>query len=151
MIAPGRQSDELFDLMDLFNTSLRLAGIEDKLPADRYMDGVDQTAFLLADEGRSTREKVFIWNEANLMAMRMYEYKIHVKIVEHKAQWLNIDMTTISDVALAPWLFNLYIDPKEEYPVGHRMNAFLASMAAELKGHAATFRKFPPKDIGLGR
>ena len=26
MIAPGRESDELFDLMDLFNTSLHLAG-----------------------------------------------------------------------------------------------------------------------------
>ena len=71
------------------------------------------------------------------MAMRMYEYKIHVKVVEEHAQWLNIDMTTVSDVGLAPWLFNLYIDPKEQYPVGHRMNAFLASMAAELKGHAA--------------
>ena len=49
------------------------------------------------------------------------------------------------------WLFKLYIDPKEEYPVGHRMNAFLASMAAEMKGRAATFQKFPPKDIGLER
>ncbi|WP_245417384.1 hypothetical protein [Aminobacter sp. AP02] len=46
----------------------------------------------------------------------MYEYKIHIKVVETKAQWLNIDMTTVSDVGLAPWLFNLYIDPKEEYP-----------------------------------
>ena len=61
------------------------------------------------------------------MAMRMYEYKIHLKVVQQHAQWLNIDMTTISDVGLAPWLFNLYIDPKEEYPVGHRMNAWLAS------------------------
>ena len=96
MIAPGRQSDELFDLMDLFNTSLHLAGIEDKLPTDRYIDGIDQTSFLLADDGRSNREKVFIWNEADLMAMRMYEYKIHVKVVEEHAQWLNIDMTTVS-------------------------------------------------------
>lgn len=46
--------------------------------------------------------------------------------------------------------FNLYIDPKEEYPVGHRMNAFLASMAQEMKGHAVTFKKYPAKDIGLG-
>ena len=68
------------------------------------------------------------------MAMRMYEYKIHVKVVEEHAQWLNIDMTTVSDVGLAPWLFNLYIDPKEQYPVGHRMNALLASMAAENEG-----------------
>jgi hypothetical protein len=135
--------------LDLFNTSLQLAGAADKIPTDRYIDGIDQTSFLLADDGRSNREKVFIWNEKELMSMRMYEYKIHIKVVEQKAQWLNIDMTTVSDVGLAPWPFNLYIDPKEEYPVGHRMNAFLASMAAELKGHAATFRKYPPKDIGL--
>ena len=95
MIAPGRESDELFDLMDLFNTSLHLAGIEDRLPTDRYIDGIDQTSFLLADDGRSNREKVYIWNEADLMAMRMYEYKIHVKVVESHAQWLDIDMTTV--------------------------------------------------------
>ena len=81
--------------MDLFNTSLGLAGIEDKIPTDRYIDGIDQTSFLLADDGRSNREKVYIWNEADLMAMRMYEYKIHVKVVEEHAQWLNIDMTTV--------------------------------------------------------
>ena len=150
-IAPGRESDELFSLMDMFNTSLRLAGAPDKIPTDRYIDGIDQTSFLLADDGQSNREKVYVWNEHDLMAMRMYEYKIHVKIVEEHAQWLNIDMTTVSDVGLAPWLFNLYIDPKEQYPVGHRMNAFLASMAAELKAHAATFKKYPPKDIGLGQ
>jgi arylsulfatase len=151
MIAPGRESDELFDLMDLFNTTLHLAGVEDSVPSDRYVDGIDQTSFLLADDGQSNREKVFVWNEASLMAMRMYEYKIHVKVVEPKAQWLDIDMTTVSDVGLAPWLFNLYVDPKEEYPVGHRMNAFLAPMAQELKAHAVTFRQYPPKDIGLGQ
>jgi arylsulfatase A-like enzyme len=148
-IAPGRVSDGLFDLMDLFNTSLHLAGVADKLPTDRYIDGIDQTSFLLADDGHSNREKVYIWSERDLMAMRMYEYKIHIKVVEPKAQWLDIDMTTVSDVGLAPWLFNLYIDPKEQYPVGHRMNAFLAPMAAELKAHAATFKKYPPKNIGL--
>ncbi len=150
-ISPGRESDELFDLMDLFNTSLALAGLTDKVPTDRYIDGIDQTSFLLTDDGRSNREKVFIWNESSFMAMRMYEYKMHMKVVQEHAQWLNIDMTTVSDIGLAPWLFNLYIDPKEQYPVGHRMNAFLASMAAEMKGHAATFKKYPPKNIGLGR
>ena len=60
-------------------------------------------------------------------------------------------MTTISNVGLAPWLFNLSIDPKEESSIGHRMNAFLASTAVEMKADAATFKKYPPKDIGLGR
>lgn len=151
MIAPGRESNELFDLMDLFSTSLQLAGALDKAPTDRYIDGIDQTSFLLSDTGKSKREKVYIWSEHDLMAMRMYEYKIHIKVTQAQAQWLDIDMTTKAEVGLAPWLFNLYIDPKEEYAVGHRMNPWLASMAAELKGHAATFKKFPPKDVGLGQ
>ncbi len=151
MIAPGRQSNELFDLMDLFNTALDLAGASGAIPTDRYIDGIDQTSFLIADDGRSKREKVYVWTESDFVAMRMYEYKIMVKVVAPQAQWLDIDMTTVSDVGLAPWLFNLYIDPKEQYPVGHRMNAWLASMAAEMKGHAATFKAYPPKSIGLGK
>ena len=149
MISPGRESDDLFDLMDLFNTSLTLASAADKVPTDRYIDGIDQTSFLLVDDGRSKREKVYIWTERDLMAMRMYEYKIHVKVLQTHAQWLDIDMSTKADVGLAPWLFNLYIDPKEQYPVGHRMNAWLASLATEMKAHAATFKKYPPKQIGL--
>jgi len=148
-ISPGRESDGLFDLMDLFNTCLDLAGAEDRVPDDRYIDGICQTSFLLCDEGQSCREKVYIWAGKDLMAMRMYEYKIHVKVMTTHAQWLDIDMTTVASVGIAPWVFNLYIDPKEEYPVGHRMNAFVAPMLAELKAHAATFRKYPPKDIGL--
>lgn len=151
MIKPGRESDDLFDLMDLFNTSLALAGEADKMPTDRYIDGIDQTSFLLADDGHSKREKVYIWSEQELMAMRMYEYKIHRKVVQPQAQWLDIDMTTVSDVGLAPWVFNLYIDPKEQYPVGHRLNAWMASLAGEMKQHAATFKKYPPKNIGLGQ
>ena len=89
--------------------------------------------------------------EADLMAMRMWEYKIHFKMFMYYAQWLEIDMSTKADFGLAPWLFNLYIDPKEQYPVGHRMNAFLASMAAEAMGIGATFRKYPPKDVGLSQ
>jgi arylsulfatase A-like enzyme len=149
MIAPGRESDELFDLMDLFFTSAALAGATDDVPADRYYDSIDQTSFLLADDGKSNREKVYIWWGKELMAMRMYEYKIHHKVLKTDAAWLNIDMSTIHDVGLAPWLFNLYVDPKEEYTVGHRLNAWLASMGSELKAHAGTFRRYPPKNIGL--
>jgi arylsulfatase len=151
MITPGRQSDDLFDLMDLFNTSLALAGASDRIPTDRYIDGIDQTSFLLADGGLSHREKVYIWSEGTLMAMRMYEYKMHLQVTQAESQWLDIDMSTETHVGLSPWLFNLYIDPKEQCAVGHRMNAWVASMGAEMKAHAATFRKYPPKDIGLGK
>lgn len=127
----------------------RIESIEDMAEADRFSDGIDQTSFLLIDDGRSKREKVYIWNQYTPMAMRMYEYKIHFKVVEPKAQWLWTDMSTTSDYGLAPWLFNLFIDPKEEYTVGHRMSPWLASLAAEFKAQIATFKKYPPKDVGL--
>ena len=41
MISPNRESAELFDLMDLFNTTVALAGASDKIPTDRYIDGIE--------------------------------------------------------------------------------------------------------------
>ena len=149
MIKPGRVSDDVFDLMDLFNTAVHLAGADDKLPTDRYIDGVNQTSFLLHDEGQGKRECVFFWFKSDLMAVRLREYKEHVKVILPHSTFMHIDMATVQDVGTAPWLFNLYIDPKEELPVGHRMNAWLASLAAEMNAHAATFKKYPPKKIGL--
>ncbi len=75
--------------------------------------------------------------------------KQHIKVIipESKMQW--IDYATLQDVGIAPWTFNLYIDPKEQMPVGHRRTAWLATLGAQLKKHTATFKKFPPKNIGL--
>ena len=150
MISPGRQSDDVFDLMDLFNTALTLSGYEKALPTDRYYDGIDQTGFLLQDGGQSCREAVYFWWGGELMACRMREYKLHVQVILTHSTHMHIDYATRQNVGLAPWLFNLYIDPKEQLPVGHRRNAWLATMGAKLKAHAATFRAFPPKDVGLG-
>jgi len=151
MISPGRESDDVFDLMDLFGTTLRLAGVSnDQLPSDRYYDYIDQTSFLLHDKGHSNREAVYHWWGSELMACRMREYKAHVKVVLPLATHMHIDMATVQNVGLAPWLFNLYVDPKEEMTVGHRRNAWLATVVGKLKAHAATFKKYPPKDIGLG-
>lgn len=150
MIAPGRESDELFDLMDLFGTALNLAGVStNTLPEDRYYDFIDQTSFLLHDDGHSAREAVYYWWGTELMACRMREYKSHIKVVLPQSTHMHIDMSTVHDVGIAPWLFNLYIDPKEELPVGHRRNAWLATVTGKLKTHGATFKKYPPKKIGL--
>lgn len=149
MIEPGQVSDGLFDLMDIFLTSLRLGNALDKTPDDVYIDSIDQTAFLLADHGKSMRDRVFIWSQKDFLALRMFEYKAHFKVIDTDRTFLDIDMATKHDLGLAPWVFNLYIDPKEEYPVGHRRNAWVASFGAEAKAHAATLKRYPPKDVGL--
>lgn len=148
MIAP-RESAELFDLMDLFNTSLHFAGTRDTLRNDRYYDGIDQASFLVVDDGQSKREAAYIWTGSNLAAMRMREYKIHLRMTVEQAPHMTIDYSTTEQVGLSPWLFNLYIDPKESMPLGHRLNPWLASLLSEAKAHVATFKKYPPKQIGL--
>lgn len=149
MIEPGQVSDGLFDLMDLFMTSLRLGEAIDSAPKDVYIDSIDQTSFLLADAGKSNRDRVYVWSQQDFLAIRMYEYKAHFKVIQTERTFLDIDMATTSELGLAPWVFNLYIDPKEQYPVGHRRNAWVASLGAEAKAHAATFKKYPPKNVGL--
>ncbi len=56
LIQEGRVSDGLFDHMDLFNTLARMGGYSEAdlqaRPelADRYIDGIDQTGWLLTDQ-----------------------------------------------------------------------------------------------------
>src|SRR5262245_24354346 len=56
MIDADKVSDGLFSLIDWFPTMLRLANAEGSMPDDRFIDGVDQTSFLLTgeDSNRST-------------------------------------------------------------------------------------------------
>lgn len=150
MIQPGRESDQIFDLMDLFGINLRLAGISiDILPNNNYYDFMDQSSFLFLEDGLTNREAVYFWFGKELMAIRMKEYKQHIKVIIPNSANMWIDYSTIQDVGLAPWMFNLYIDPKEAMPVGHRRSAWLATLGAKLKQHGATFKKYPPKNIGL--
>jgi arylsulfatase len=151
MISPGRESAGLFDLMDLFNTTAFMAGALDKIPTDKPIDGINQASFLLVDNAESNRDRVYTWVESEFMSIRLHEYKMYFNVTDSENPHLGIDQSTVTKVGLAPWLFNLYIDPKETHVVGHARNAWTAVMAAEAKGHAATFVKFPPKNVGLGQ
>lgn len=150
-IQAGRTSDGLFDLSDLFNTSLVLAGATDKLSPARYIDGVDQSGFLLADNGQSARQAVFMYSENNLMAMRWQEFKIHMRVFQTDETRQNIDASTIAVTGMSPWVFNLYADPKEQRSSGHRYFEWgFPTVLSIMGGHMATFAQFPRKDIGLG-
>jgi arylsulfatase len=57
-IKPGRVFHGLFDLTDFYATSLALADASDKVPEDRYIDSIDQSSFLLSDDGASRRRAI---------------------------------------------------------------------------------------------
>jgi len=150
MIAPGRVSDGLFDLCDMFNTPLGMAGIADKIPSERFIDGIDQTSFLLADEGKSKRDAVFMYAENALMAVRWMEYKLHFRVFLNQAAHRNLDESINVELGMAPWVYNLYMDPKEQSSQGHsRFEWGIPQVLQRAGRHSATFEKYPRKDIGL--
>lgn len=149
-IKPGRISDGLFDLCDLFNTSIALGGAYDKIPSTNYIDGVDQTSFLLSDNGQSNRNAVFMYSETSFMAVRWQEYKLHMKVFNTSAPRKNLDQSVIENVGMSPWVYNLYNSPKEDLSSGHRYFEWgLPGMMGLINAHMSTYQKYPMKDIGL--
>ncbi|WP_424630460.1 arylsulfatase [Bradyrhizobium sp. SYSU BS000235] len=151
MIKPGRISDGLFDIMDLFNTSLALGGVESKIPSERYIDGINQESFLLTDDGDTCRQAVFSYNQADFSALRWSNFKGYFKVIQFDQPFSNISMSTYAPIGVAPWIFDIYRDPKERLTRSNGDYEWIYGAILQLQvAHAATFAKYPKKDIGLG-
>ncbi|XP_047644890.1 N-acetylgalactosamine-6-sulfatase isoform X1 [Phacochoerus africanus] len=72
-IPAGQVSHQLGSVMDLFTTSLSLAGLEP--PSDRAIDGLDLLPAML--QGRLTERPIFYYRGNTLMAATLGRYKAH--------------------------------------------------------------------------
>lgn len=146
MITPGQVNDGVFDLADLFTTSAALAGIQYRPPQDQYLDGIDQTSFLLADGGLSNRKYVYFWLQNALSGLRVGEYKFMIAgTAWDSPDVVNGESATPLETYQTPKLFNLYLDPKERYSFFNRQT-FLDNLFSEpLTAHSNTFKEYPGK------
>lgn len=147
MISAGRASDGIFNFSDVFTTALALAGASDSLPDDRFIDGVDQTSFLLAPDGLSNRKYHYYWLGQTLSAVRAGEYKFMVAStsdddtdVAHPGGF-----TGVNQRYSYGRLFNLYLDPKESRSYLTRKLAYLEAFMGGMSEHLASLRRYPPK------
>jgi len=148
MITPGQTNDGLFDFCDFLPTSLDLAGASNLMPKDRFIDGVDQTSFLLADEGMSNRKNIYYWLQDNYCGHRVAEYKVLFAGTSFDDfDVINGESATTLENFPATKLFNLYLDPKERYSFASRQT-FMDNIYVEpYKWHKSTFVKYPPKKL----
>lgn len=148
MIKPGRESDGLFDLADLYATALTLAGAGDKLPNDRYVDSIDQTSFLLADDGDSNRKFVYYWLGDRFSAVRFGEYKF-MAVTEQDVpnDYLEGGFSGSATTMAYGALYNLYLDPKETHNFMIRKLPYITLYERAAARHLGTFKAFPPKRI----
>jgi arylsulfatase A-like enzyme len=147
MIDADRTSDGLFAFADFLPTMLALAGADERVPSDRFIDGVDQTSFLLAADGLSNRKHHYYWLGQMFSAIRVGEYKFMLaSISDDDTDVLNAGGFTGRGQKY-PYgrLYNLYLDPKETRSYLIRKLAYLDAIQRGIRDHVMTFRDFPPK------
>ncbi len=109
-IKPGTESNEMVHVTDMFTTLLGFAGC--KVPADRLIDGVDQSAFFLGEQEGSNRESCMVWLKDELHAVKWKDFKINFKRQQHfHDPELPLGFARIT---------HLLEDPKEREPVSQR-------------------------------
>jgi arylsulfatase len=146
MITTGQVSDGLFDLGDLFLTSLALAGVQYRPPEEQYLDSVDQTSFLLADEGLSNRKYVYMWLQNVFSGLRVAEYKFMMAGMSFdEFDVVNAESATVLETYKNAKLYNLYLDPKERYSFFSRQTFMDNLFSDPWNAHKATFEQYPGK------
>ncbi len=135
-IPAGVTQQEMACSMDLFTTSLKLAGAE--LPTDRVIDGVDILPMLKATSP-VPHAPYFFYRGTKLMAVRVGDYKAHL--------WTQNGYGQPQPVAHdPPLLFNVRHDPSESINVAEDHPELLEQVKQAIEEHKA---KMEPKPTQL--
>jgi arylsulfatase len=140
-VPAGVVSNEIVHEMDMFATFARLTG--GKVPTDRVIDSVDQSDFLMGKQEKSNRDGIIVYVGNDMFGVKWRNWKMMFKEVERGTD----DKKTYD----FPRFFNLYSDPKEEYPLtkataGHLWVRW--PMSEILTEHLASLQKEPPIQPG---
>jgi arylsulfatase len=161
-IAPGSVSNGLQSHEDLYATLAAAAGLPDlaaqlkkghKLGGKTYkvhLDGYDNLAHWTGESEESARRAYFYYDETDLMAVRVGNWKMHIGVKKHGSWWNEKAYPSV------PYIFNLRMDPMERMDpeseewgyIGRKFFAakLWAPMAAgEFIGeHLKSLMEFPP-------
>jgi arylsulfatase len=108
-VAPGRSTNEIVALVDLFPTIAKIAGAV--VPDDRVIDGVDQTGILFGETESSARESVLVFSGRTLLAVKWRRFKIFLTGDDPSPRdrsWRRL---------WAPLVYNVEQDPREEVDI----------------------------------
>jgi hypothetical protein len=107
------------------------------LPQDRPIDGVDQTDFLLGKKETSNREGILLFCADRLEAIKWRNWKL--ALYDEELNWYTPPLKLGT-----PKLFNLVLDPKEEFPVTVQNTWAVEPMTKMIAAFELSMRKNPP-------
>jgi arylsulfatase A-like enzyme len=127
---PGKISPALVTdmgcTMDLFTTFSHLAGVP--LPDDRIIDGVDLSGTLLRGE-ESPRDQLLFYRGSTVYAARLGDYKAHYVV---EGAYGMFEKKTELDT---PQLYNVSVDPSENFDVADQHPEVLEEIAQVVQEH----------------
>jgi arylsulfatase len=115
-VKPGTTSYAMFSIMDFLPTFANLIGA--KVPADRPLDGVDQTDVLLGKSENGHRDSLLTFIGADLVAARWKQWRVYFTDVHPTGigpERLPGMMSASTRMAGYPKLYNVEIDPHEDH------------------------------------
>jgi arylsulfatase len=153
MIDADRVSDGLMSFSDLLPTAMTRAGAPERVPTDRYVDGIDQTSFLLAPDGMSCRKYHYYWLVDTFSGLRVGEYKWMLSSTSDDDSDVHGagGFTGVSQRYTYPRLFQPVSRPQGEQELPHAEARLPRGVREGMRDHLATFQTYPPKRVmGLG-
>ena len=138
MIEADSIAGDIIHVTDLFTTFARLGGATDKIPTDRIIDGIDQTALMLNGDTHGRRDYVFLYNINMLEAVVKEQYK------------MAIPGGKIENAILGKF-YDLYRDTREEHSVSTEIGAWGgAKFVRMVQRHMKRKAMYPDEGPGLG-
>jgi len=129
---------DIVHVTDLFTSIARFCGATDKIPTDRVIDGVDQTALMLKGETHGRRDHVLIYSGNYLKAVVKEQYKLYVP----KA----------GENPIVAKFYDLFRDTREEYPVSTEIGAWGGQEFVRIiQRHMMRKQKYPDEGPARGR
>ena len=126
MIEPGQDPLDIVHVADLYTTFASIAGVYEKIPNDRVVDGVDQTALLLLGQDHGRRDYVFLYNKGKLESVRKDWFKMR-----------------FGSGKIFPDQYNLMHDPAERYPRETNYTGYTYGLTRMIEQHNKLIKKFP--------
>jgi arylsulfatase len=137
-VPPGRLSNEIVHIADLYPTLARAGGAE--VPKDRPIDGVDQTDFFLGKQENSNREGFPAYVEDRLHAVKWRNWKMHLIWQER--------MYDPPQRLPLPKIINLLTDLKEERDLMAHASWVANPMMNIARDFEASLVRYPPIPMG---
>ena len=128
---------DIVHVTDLFTTLARLAGVGDKIPTDRLIDGVDQSSLVLEGETHGRRDYIFIYSGNKLEQVVKERFKIKVP--------------GPGENPIAAKFYDLYRDTREEWSVSTEVGAWGgAEFARIIQRHKMRKEAYPDEGPARG-